>query len=81
MKENNYNGALQQPIGSGFHAGSTSDEVIKGINLHDKIAIVTGGNTGIGLETVKSLSKQAQQSLCLQGMCKRQSKILRRLQM
>lgn len=56
MEQNNYQGALQKPIGSGFNAKSTTDEVINGINLKGKIAIVTGGNTGIGLETVKTLS-------------------------
>jgi len=51
----NYNGALQQPINSGFTATSTANDVIKGINLTGKTAIVTGGYAGIGLETVKTL--------------------------
>ena len=56
MKQSNYNGALQAPIGSGFTATSTAGEVMKGISLAGKVAIVTGGYTGIGLETTKTLA-------------------------
>lgn len=52
---NNYHGALQQPVGSGFDAASTTTDVIQGIDLSGKTAIVTGGYSGIGLETVKAL--------------------------
>lgn len=52
--KDNYDGALQQPLPSGFNDTTTAGEVMKGINLSGKTAIVTGGYAGIGMETVKS---------------------------
>jgi NAD(P)-dependent dehydrogenase (short-subunit alcohol dehydrogenase family) len=45
----------QAPTGSGFGAASATSDVIKGIDLSGKVAIVTGGYSGLGLETVRTL--------------------------
>lgn len=44
----------QTPIGSGFGAATTAGEAIQGCNLSDKVAIVTGGYSGIGIETTRA---------------------------
>jgi NAD(P)-dependent dehydrogenase (short-subunit alcohol dehydrogenase family) len=44
----------QSPIGSGFGAASTAADVSRGIALTGKVAIVTGGYSGLGRETVRT---------------------------
>jgi NAD(P)-dependent dehydrogenase (short-subunit alcohol dehydrogenase family) len=46
----------QAPIHSGFDVHSTPDQVMEGIDLRGKITIVTGGHSGVGLETTKALA-------------------------
>ena len=41
------------PLNTGFNARSTSLDVIRGIDLSGKIAIVTGGNSAGGVETTE----------------------------
>lgn len=44
----------QAPISSGFGAASTAAEVIAGCDLTGRTAVVTGGYSGIGTETVRA---------------------------
>jgi NAD(P)-dependent dehydrogenase (short-subunit alcohol dehydrogenase family) len=50
--------SAQHSVGSPFNAASTAAEVMRGIDLTAKVAIVTGGYSGLGLETVR-LFRQA----------------------
>src|SRR4051812_26837805 len=46
----------QAPIGSGFGAFTTAAEVLAGRDVRGKLAIVTGGYSGLGLETTRALA-------------------------
>ena len=48
--------STQSPIGSGFSRASTTADIIRGIDLVGKVAIVTGGHSGLGLETARTLT-------------------------
>ncbi|MFF1421394.1 SDR family NAD(P)-dependent oxidoreductase [Streptomyces sp. NPDC058280] len=46
----------QRKINSGFGARSTTSDVLRNIDLSGKLAIVTGGYSGLGLETTRALA-------------------------
>ncbi|MFF4407507.1 SDR family NAD(P)-dependent oxidoreductase [Streptomyces sp. NPDC001404] len=46
----------QQPLGSPFSAASTAEDVMAGLDLSGTTAVVTGGYSGLGLETTRNLA-------------------------
>jgi NAD(P)-dependent dehydrogenase (short-subunit alcohol dehydrogenase family) len=49
-------GTEQKPLPSGFGARTTAEEALGGARLRGKVAVVTGGHAGLGLETTRVLS-------------------------
>lgn len=47
----------QTPLGSGFDRDSTANEVLDGIDMRGRLAVVTGGYSGLGLETTRALAQ------------------------
>ncbi|MGI9284997.1 MAG: SDR family NAD(P)-dependent oxidoreductase [Pseudomonadales bacterium] len=47
---------MSKPNISGFGADSTTDEVLEGIDLSGKRALVTGASAGLGVETCRALA-------------------------
>ncbi|MEU8400077.1 oxidoreductase [Nonomuraea sp. NPDC048892] len=45
----------QHKLGSGFGIHSTTADVLRGIDLSGRLALVTGGYSGLGLETTRAL--------------------------
>lgn len=55
MTEEDIFKTLQHKIGSGFDHRSTTEDVLSNIDLTGQLAIVTGGYSGLGLETTRAL--------------------------
>jgi acyl-CoA dehydrogenase len=54
----------QTPLGSGFGRHTPAADVVAGVDLSGKTMIVTGGHSGIGIETVRALAGAGASVIC-----------------
>lgn len=50
---------MPERVNTPFSARTTADEVLEGVDLSGRRALVTGGASGIGTETVRALAYRA----------------------
>lgn len=67
----------QYPINSGFSAASTTQDVITNVDLHGRTAIVTGGYSGLGLETTRTLAAAGAEVVVPARDCRKAEEALR----
>jgi hypothetical protein len=61
----------QEPLGSGFRAASTTNDVIQGIDLSGKTAIVTGGYAASDLKPLARSSQPEPELSCRPAIWRR----------
>lgn len=67
---------LKSPGPSGFGYGSTAEEVTEGLDLSGQTILLTGSNSGIGLETLRVLAMRGAHIIALARTEKKASKAI-----
>ena len=60
----------------GFGFYSTADEVLDGMDLSGKVVLITGGNTGLGAETARSMAARGADVIITARTCSRADEVV-----